>query len=119
MYEARKFLLGLETNGVSSSSPSVALNPATNGPSPSLICPVGLEILASAGLGLSNLGNDTNYLKTFPFFLWWDNYKLVKEAKMQLFFPCTKCIRDVFVEEIMSSFASEPATHILSGHQNN
>ncbi|KAI3363327.1 hypothetical protein L3Q82_011952 [Scortum barcoo] len=42
----------------SSSSPSVALNPATNGPSPSLICPVGLDILASAGLGLSNLGND-------------------------------------------------------------
>ncbi|XP_070697159.1 protein bicaudal C homolog 1-B-like isoform X2 [Pempheris klunzingeri] len=54
MYEARKFLLGLESNGVSSSSPSVALNPVTNGPS--LICPVGLDILASAGLGLSNLG---------------------------------------------------------------
>lgn len=64
MYEARKFLLGLESNGVSCSSHSVALNPATNGPSPSLICPVGLEILASAGLGLSNLGNDTNYLKS-------------------------------------------------------
>ncbi|KAM9364469.1 protein bicaudal C homolog 1 [Pholidichthys leucotaenia] len=57
MYEARKFLLGLESNGVSSSSsPPVALNPGTNGPSPSLICPVGLDILASAGLGLSNLG---------------------------------------------------------------
>ncbi|KAK1905342.1 Protein bicaudal C like 1-B [Dissostichus eleginoides] len=56
MYEARKFLLGLESNGVMSSSPSVALNPATNLPSPSLICPVGLDILASAGLGLSNLG---------------------------------------------------------------
>uniref|UniRef100_A0A8D3B3F4 BicC family RNA binding protein 1 n=1 Tax=Scophthalmus maximus TaxID=52904 RepID=A0A8D3B3F4_SCOMX len=56
MYEARKFLLGLESNGVSSSLPSVALNPATSGPSPSLICPVGLDILASAGLGLSNLG---------------------------------------------------------------
>uniref|UniRef100_A0A8C4EN35 BicC family RNA binding protein 1 n=1 Tax=Dicentrarchus labrax TaxID=13489 RepID=A0A8C4EN35_DICLA len=55
MYEARKFLLGLESNGVSS-SPSVVLNPTTNGPSPSLICPVGLDILASAGLGLSNLG---------------------------------------------------------------
>ncbi|KAK5854231.1 hypothetical protein PBY51_015320, partial [Eleginops maclovinus] len=55
MYEARKFLLGLESNGVMSSSPSVALNP-TNIPSPSLICPVGLDILASAGLGLSNLG---------------------------------------------------------------
>ncbi|XP_029134162.1 protein bicaudal C homolog 1 [Labrus bergylta] len=56
MYEARKFLLGLESNGVPCSSPSVVLNPATNGPSPSLICPVGLDILASAGLGLSNLG---------------------------------------------------------------
>ncbi|XP_075993308.1 protein bicaudal C homolog 1 [Genypterus blacodes] len=56
MYEARKFLLGLENNGVSPSSPSVALSPPTNGPSPSLICPVGLDILASAGLGLSNLG---------------------------------------------------------------
>ncbi|CAG6016793.1 protein bicaudal C homolog 1 isoform 2-T2 [Menidia menidia] len=56
MYEARKFLLGLESNGVSCSSPSVALNPTTNGPSPSLICPVGLDILTSAGLGLSNLG---------------------------------------------------------------
>lgn len=55
MYEARKFLLGLESNGVSSSS-SVALNPSANVPSPSLICPVGLDILASAGLGLSNLG---------------------------------------------------------------
>uniref|UniRef100_A0A3Q3KF60 SAM domain-containing protein n=1 Tax=Monopterus albus TaxID=43700 RepID=A0A3Q3KF60_MONAL len=56
MYEARKFLLGLENNGVSSSSSSVVLNPTTNGPSPSLICPVGLDILASAGLGLRNLG---------------------------------------------------------------
>lgn len=63
MYEARKFLLGLESNGVSSSSPSVVLNPAPNGPSPSLICPVGLDILASAGLGLTNLGNDTVILE--------------------------------------------------------
>ncbi|XP_023825802.1 protein bicaudal C homolog 1 isoform X3 [Salvelinus sp. IW2-2015] len=51
MYEARKFLLGLESNGVSS-----ALSPSTIGPSPTLICPVGLDILASAGLGLSSLG---------------------------------------------------------------
>ncbi|XP_055783078.1 protein bicaudal C homolog 1-A-like isoform X2 [Salvelinus fontinalis] len=49
MYEARKFLLGLESNGVSS-----AMSPSTN--SPTLICPVGLDILASAGLGLSSLG---------------------------------------------------------------
>ncbi|KAM4607603.1 protein bicaudal C homolog 1-B isoform 2-T2 [Polymixia lowei] len=56
MYEARKFLLGLENNGVSPSSPSVAVTPASNGPSPSIICPVGLDILASAGLGLSTLG---------------------------------------------------------------
>ncbi|KAL0964503.1 hypothetical protein UPYG_G00324730 [Umbra pygmaea] len=52
MYEARKFLLGLESNGVSSS----AMTPTSNGPSPTLICPVGLDILASAGLGLSSLG---------------------------------------------------------------
>ncbi|XP_056147545.1 protein bicaudal C homolog 1-like [Lampris incognitus] len=57
MYEARKFLLGLENNGVSSSTPpATVLTPSTNGPSPSLICPVGLDILASAGLGLSTLG---------------------------------------------------------------
>lgn len=60
MYEARKFLLGLESNGVSSSSAPVLLNPAPNGPSPSLICPVGLDILASAGLGLSSLGNGSS-----------------------------------------------------------
>ncbi|XP_030642764.1 protein bicaudal C homolog 1 isoform X2 [Chanos chanos] len=50
MYEARKFLLGLENSGVS---------PSTNGQAPPtspLICPVGLDILASAGLGLSTLG---------------------------------------------------------------
>lgn len=57
MYEARKFLLGVESNGVSSTSPAGALNPPTNGPSPSLICPVSLDILTSAGLGLSKLGN--------------------------------------------------------------
>lgn len=71
MYEARRFLLGLENNGVASSSSSYtssAVTPSTNGssslicPSPSsngsssLICPVGLDILASAGLGLSTLG---------------------------------------------------------------
>lgn len=61
MYEARKFLLGLESNGVSSSSPPVVLTPTPNGPSPSLICPVGLDILASAGLGLSSLGNEHHY----------------------------------------------------------
>uniref|UniRef100_A0A8C1TP88 BicC family RNA binding protein 1b n=1 Tax=Cyprinus carpio TaxID=7962 RepID=A0A8C1TP88_CYPCA len=44
MYEARRYLLGLESSGVSvptSSSPP---------------CPVGLDILASAGLGLTSLG---------------------------------------------------------------
>lgn len=54
MYEARKFILRLESSGVSCSSPPIAVTPAPNGPS--LICPVGLDILASAGLGLSNLG---------------------------------------------------------------
>lgn len=80
MYEARKFLLGLESNGVSSSSPSVVLNPAPNGPSPSLICPVGLDILASAGLGLTNLGNDTVILE-----------KLVRKEKQS----CMKYIQRI------------------------
>lgn len=57
MYEARKFLLGLESNGVSS-----AMSPSTNGPT--LICPVGLDILASAGLGLSSLGNGVLFAST-------------------------------------------------------
>lgn len=61
MYEARKFILGLESNSVSSSSIPVAVNPTPNGPS--LICPVGLDILASAGLGLSNLGNNPDLEK--------------------------------------------------------
>ncbi|KAJ8284820.1 hypothetical protein COCON_G00036700 [Conger conger] len=47
MYEARRFLLGLETSGVSA--------PPCSSP-PAVICPVGLDILASAGLGLTSLG---------------------------------------------------------------
>lgn len=47
MYEARKFLLGLESSGVSA--------PSSTSP-PAVICPVGLDILASAGLGLTSLG---------------------------------------------------------------
>ncbi|XP_046885233.1 protein bicaudal C homolog 1-B-like isoform X2 [Hypomesus transpacificus] len=54
MYEARRFLLGLENPaGSSTSSFSSAAVSHTNAPSPSLI---GLDILASAGLGLSSLG---------------------------------------------------------------
>lgn len=79
MYEARKFLLGLESNGVSSSSPPVVLNPAPNGPSPSLICPVGLDILASAGLGLSSLGNDT--AKSFYSFPQWGEERFVRKER--------------------------------------
>ncbi|CAL8254942.1 unnamed protein product [Lota lota] len=62
MYEARKFLLGLENSGVSSCSTSVAVSPSSSSSSssnsngPSIICPVGLDILTSAGLGLSTLG---------------------------------------------------------------
>ncbi|KAJ8361621.1 hypothetical protein SKAU_G00181460 [Synaphobranchus kaupii] len=47
MYEARKFLLGLEHCGVPV--------PQNSGPS-HLVCTVGLDILASAGLGLTSLG---------------------------------------------------------------
>ncbi|XP_033886418.1 protein bicaudal C homolog 1-like isoform X1 [Acipenser ruthenus] len=46
MYEARKCLLGLESSGVTIQTSS----------SSSVICPVGLDILASAGLGLTSLG---------------------------------------------------------------
>ncbi|KAL4640996.1 hypothetical protein GN956_G11315 [Arapaima gigas] len=48
MYEARRFLLGLESSGVSA--------PSTNSPS-AVLCPVSLDILASAGLGLTSLGH--------------------------------------------------------------
>ncbi|XP_041117103.1 protein bicaudal C homolog 1-like isoform X4 [Polyodon spathula] len=46
MYEARKCLLGLECSGVTIQTSS----------SSTVICPVGLDILASAGLGLTSLG---------------------------------------------------------------
>ncbi|KAJ8388230.1 hypothetical protein AAFF_G00136010 [Aldrovandia affinis] len=47
MYEARRFLLGLVHSGVSAPQSSS---------SPPLLCPVGMDILASAGLGLTSLG---------------------------------------------------------------
>lgn len=49
MYEARKCLLGLESSGV-----TVASNPSVSCPV-GLSCP-GLDILSSAGLGLTGLG---------------------------------------------------------------
>ncbi|XP_026865195.2 protein bicaudal C homolog 1 isoform X2 [Electrophorus electricus] len=58
MYEARRYLLRLECSGVSmcttSSSTSTCSPPAV--PAPPLSCPVGLDILTSAGLGLTSLG---------------------------------------------------------------
>lgn len=59
MYEARKVLLGLE-NGDNTSASLNGHSPSSNGhtSSPTLLCPVGLDILASAGLGLSTLGNE-------------------------------------------------------------
>ncbi|NXI27544.1 BICC1 protein, partial [Sterrhoptilus dennistouni] len=50
MYEARKCLLGLESSGV-----TVASNPSTVSCPVGLSCP-GLDILSSAGLGLTGLG---------------------------------------------------------------
>ncbi|XP_009464235.1 PREDICTED: protein bicaudal C homolog 1 [Nipponia nippon] len=50
MYEARKCLLGLESSGV-----TVAANPSTVSCPVGLSCP-GLDILSSAGLGLTGLG---------------------------------------------------------------
>ncbi|MFT7807260.1 protein bicaudal C homolog 1 isoform X2 [Arapaima gigas] len=54
MYEARKFLLGLESSGVSALPGSGSSSGA--GSPPAVVCPVGLDILASAGLGLTGLG---------------------------------------------------------------
>lgn len=50
MYEARKYLLGLESSGI-----TVTANPSTISCPVGLSCP-GLDILASAGLGLTGLG---------------------------------------------------------------
>uniref|UniRef100_A0A452HMU1 SAM domain-containing protein n=1 Tax=Gopherus agassizii TaxID=38772 RepID=A0A452HMU1_9SAUR len=50
MYETRKRLLGLESNGV-----TIAANPSTVSCHVGLSCP-GLDILPSAGLGLTGLG---------------------------------------------------------------
>ncbi|XP_056325928.1 protein bicaudal C homolog 1-B-like [Danio aesculapii] len=58
MYEARRYLLGLESSGVSvpSSSSNCSSPPSAPAPPPALSCTVGLDILASAGLGLTSLG---------------------------------------------------------------
>lgn len=60
MYEARRCLLGLESSGVSvadgCSIPHLS--------SPALTCPVGLDILASTGLGLTSLGNYHSFITT-------------------------------------------------------
>lgn len=56
MYEARKCLLGLESSGV-----TVASNPSTVSCPVGLSCP-GLDILSSAGLGLTGLGMQSLYL---------------------------------------------------------
>lgn len=58
MYEARRYLLGLESSGVSvpSSSSNSSSPPSAPPPPPALSCTVGLDILASAGLGLTSLG---------------------------------------------------------------
>ncbi|XP_076141801.1 protein bicaudal C homolog 1 [Alosa pseudoharengus] len=58
MYEARKVLLGLESGDSTSASINGHSPSSSNGhtSSPTLLCPVGLDILASAGLGLSTLG---------------------------------------------------------------
>uniref|UniRef100_A0A8C1T8V3 BicC family RNA binding protein 1b n=1 Tax=Cyprinus carpio TaxID=7962 RepID=A0A8C1T8V3_CYPCA len=51
MYEARRYLLGLESSGVSVPTSSISSSYSSSPP-----CPVGLDILASAGLGLTSLG---------------------------------------------------------------
>ncbi|KAI5627388.1 protein bicaudal C-like 1 [Silurus asotus] len=61
MYEARRYLLGLDSSGVcvsvstsSNSSSSSSSPPSTM--TPTLSCPVGIDILTSASLGLTSLG---------------------------------------------------------------
>ncbi|XP_048025822.1 protein bicaudal C homolog 1 isoform X3 [Chanodichthys erythropterus] len=63
MYEARRYLLGLESSGVSVPTNTSCITSSNGGsppsippPPPALSCPVGLDILASAGLGLTSLG---------------------------------------------------------------
>uniref|UniRef100_A0A8C9REQ1 BicC family RNA binding protein 1 n=1 Tax=Scleropages formosus TaxID=113540 RepID=A0A8C9REQ1_SCLFO len=61
MYEARRFLLGLESSGVSAPSSS---SPST------VLCPIRLEILGSSGLGLTSMGRERTecslYSVTYP-----------------------------------------------------
>lgn len=60
MYEARKCLLGLESSGVPmATSPSAVSCPV------GLSCP-GLDILSSAGLGLTGLGKKSTVLYCTP-----------------------------------------------------
>ncbi|XP_076856732.1 protein bicaudal C homolog 1 isoform X2 [Brachyhypopomus gauderio] len=65
MYEARRYLLGLESSGVaactSSTCTSSSVTPTGSSsppaaPAPPLSCPMGLDILTSASLGLTSLG---------------------------------------------------------------
>ncbi|XP_060795555.1 protein bicaudal C homolog 1 [Neoarius graeffei] len=61
MYEARRYLLGLDSSGVcvsisTSSSSSSSSSSPPSALTPTLSCPVGIDILTSAGLGLTSLG---------------------------------------------------------------
>ncbi|XP_053540955.1 protein bicaudal C homolog 1 isoform X5 [Ictalurus punctatus] len=60
MYEARRYLLGLDSSGVcvsiSTSSSSSSSSSPPSALTPTLSCPVGIDILTSAGLGLTSLG---------------------------------------------------------------
>ncbi|KAL7857582.1 hypothetical protein SRHO_G00164810 [Serrasalmus rhombeus] len=57
MYEARRYLLGLDSSGVSVSTSSSSSSSSSPSAAPTPVsCPVGLDILTSAGLGLTSLG---------------------------------------------------------------
>ncbi|XP_047673552.1 protein bicaudal C homolog 1 isoform X1 [Tachysurus fulvidraco] len=67
MYEARRYLLGLDSSGVcvsisttttttSSSSSSSSSSSPPSALTPTLSCPMGIDILTSASLGLTSLG---------------------------------------------------------------
>lgn len=66
MYEARRYLLGLDSSGVcvsisTSSSSSSSSSSPPSALTPTLSCPVGIDILTSAGLGLTSLGKRDPY----------------------------------------------------------
>lgn len=86
MYEARRCLLGLDSSGVSVASG--CSNPPLS--CPALSCPVGLDILASTGLGLTSLGKTAGRL-SFTQGLCTSSTRLVVKMKFGRFLLMLNC----------------------------